>query len=421
MRILWMKPIVPYPPVQGTSRVTLQILANLAAEHRIRLFARRLGRGEEARVAGLREAVPGLEVTAPLAPNRASAVHRALYRWRTRRDARRGVPPVVGYTAPAPLLDAFAREAAAFAPELVVAEYWYAAGYLKRVPGVPAVLFAHDLEYRVRERAGERDRDGARPARWAALETACEKEALAASPFTWFLTDADRAGAVADGLARPGRSAVVPYGVDLDRELAPRGPDDPPEDPDRALLFGSFRADFNRDALAYTLEAVWPALRRLHPRVRLTVAGGGLPPPLARRAREAGAEVRGEVRDVRRLLLEAAVVLVPLRYGGGLRIRLLESLALERAVVGTPVGVLGMGPEAGREVLVGESAEALAGAAARALRDPALRAGLGRAGREWVGAHHGLGVAARIQRELLRRSYEIQTGSTGAANRSGGA
>ncbi len=112
----------------------------------------------------------------------------------------------------------------------------------------------------------------------------------------------------------------------------------------------------------------------------------------------------GEVEDVRALLLSAAVVLVPLRYGGGLRIRLLESLALERAVVGSPVGVLGMGPEAGREVLAEDDAERLAAAVVRALSDPGLRGALGAAGRRWVAAHHGSTAAASAQRELVRRA-----------------
>ncbi len=406
MRILWMKPILPYPPIQGTRRVTLQLLENLTREHTVRLFARRLAASETAAVRSLTDRVPGLEVAAPLAPNRASTLHRALYRFRTRAATRRGMPPVESYTCLPPLLDAFAREADRFHPDLVVVEYWYSAPYLARVPHLPRVLFAHDIEYAARRRAAAFTQDGSRGAQWADLEETREKAALAGAPFTWFLTEADRNEALTVEGVKPGLTGIVPYGLDLDGELAPAGPGDPPEQPERVLLFGSFAADFNRDALDFTLSEVWPEIQRRRPSARLAVAGGGLPPGAARRARERGAEVLGEVADVRSVLLTAAVVLVPLRYGGGLRIRLLESLALARAVVGTPIGVLGLGPGAGEEVLAAEDPAELAGLVVRALGDPALRRELGERGRKWVVRHHDPKAAARSQRELAARTLE---------------
>lgn len=404
MRILWMKPILPYPPTQGTRRVTLQLLQNLAGEHTIRLFARRLHKAERADVTALEREVTGLDVVAPLAPNRTSFLHRAVYRVRARAAVRRGIPPVETYTALPALVDAFGREAERFRPELVVVEYWYSFPYLERIRGVPAVLFAHDIEYLARERAGVFSAEGSRGSAWSALEAARERRALAGAPAVWFLTEGDRAEAIRNAGVSADRSAVIPYGLDLDVALAARRAGDPPEVAERVLFFGSFAADFNRDALEYTLADLWPRIVRGRPGASLLVAGGGLPPGLARRAREAGAEILGEVADVRALLLAAAVVLVPLRYGGGLRIRLLESLALERAVVGSPVGVLGMGPEAGREVLAGDDSESLAGAVVCALSDPDLRRALGAAGRRWVAAHHGWTAAASAQRELVLRA-----------------
>jgi glycosyltransferase involved in cell wall biosynthesis len=327
-----------------------------------------------------------------------------VYRFRARSAARRGIPPVETYTSLPVLVDAFGREADQFRPELVVVEYWYSFPYLERVRGVPAVLFAHDIEYLARERAGAFSAEANRGSAWTALEAARERRALAGAPAAWFLTEGDRAEAIRAAGVSEDRSAVVPYGLDLDGALAARGPGDPSEVPERVLFFGSFAADFNRDALEYTLADLWPRIRRGRPAASLLVAGGGLSPGLARKARDAGAEVVGEVEDVRALLLTAAVVLVPLRYGGGLRIRLLESLALERTVVGSPVGVLGMGPEAGREVLAGDDSEHLAAEVVRALSDPGLRGALGAAGRRWVSAHHGSAAAAHAQRELVRRA-----------------
>lgn len=401
MRILWMKPVLPFPPTQGTRRVTLQLLQTLAPRHEIRLFTRLLDPGEREDARRLEAAVPGLAVRAEVAPNRRSMAHRVYYRAATRIGAVGGVPPVEGYTAPRSLVEAFAEEATRFDPELVVAEYWYASPYLDAVGDRPRVLFAHDVEYRVREGAGDRTRERGRGGGYGALETARERRALAGAPFLWFLTEGDRNAAAQDLDIPRDRSAVMPYGMDLETRFPLRADTDPPEPPATVLLFGSFAADFNRDALVFTLDAVWPELRRLKPDARLVVAGGGLPAGLAERCRTAGATVRGEVDDVREVLLSATVILVPLRFGGGLRIRLLESLALGGTVVGTPVGVLGMGPGAEREVLVGETARELAGQAARAIEEPALRRALGEAGRRWVAEHHGLPRSAARQLELV--------------------
>jgi glycosyltransferase involved in cell wall biosynthesis len=406
MRILWMKPILPYPPTQGTRRVTLQLLQNLAGEHTIRLFARRLRKAERADVAALEREVTGLDVVAPLAPNRTSSLHRAVYRVRARAAVRRGIPPVETYTALPALVDAFGREAERFRPELVVVEYWYSFPYLERVRGVPAVLFAHDIEYLARERAGLLRRGP--QLRVDHSGGGCERGRLAGAPAVWFLTEGDRAEAVRNAGVSADRSAVIPYGLDLDVALAARRAGDPPEIAERVLFFGSFAADFNRDALEYTLTDLWPRIVQGRPGASLLVAGGGLPPGLARRARDAGAEILGEVEDVRALLLAAAVVLVPLRYGGGLRIRLLESLALERAVVGSPVGVLGMGPEAGREVLTGDDSESLAGAVVRALSDPDLRAlAAGAGGRRGHGRRQPRVPSGAVHRVALGRRQSL--------------
>lgn len=403
MRILWMKPILPYPPRQGTSRVTLQLLRNLSGEHVIHLFAPYRGRGEFARARSLEEDVPGLRVRGMLAPNRRSPLHRAWYRLATRSRTEDGIPPIEAYIAMPELRRRFRALAEEIRPELTVVEYWYAAAYLDEVPGAPGVLFAHDLEYLLRSGAGAKARDAVRADRYAAIEIARERAALAAAPSVWFLTDADRDRAAAECGVPPARSAVMPFGIDTETAFAPRRPGDPEETPGTVLFFGSFAADFNRDALAFVLDAIWPELRRRVPAARLRIAGGGLSEPWIRRCREAGAEVLGEVGDVRGLLLASQVLLIPLRFGGGLRIRLLEALALERAVVGTPIGVLGMGPAAGREVLAAESAEDLAGAAARLLLDEDLRRELGGRGRRWVEAARSLPQAAERQRELVRR------------------
>lgn len=399
MRILWFKPILPYPPTSGTRRVTLQILQHLVGHHEIVLFTRLLHESERRYVSDLESAVPGLRVQAVLTPNKRSTLHRLAYRFITRWWGLKGVPPVQSYTCLPELIQKWQRAAADFRPDLAVAEYWYSMPYLDGLAGVTKVMFAHDIDYQVQERAGYLPRDTGRGARWAAAETRLERDALSRSQNTWFLTRGDMTVAELGG---NGGAAVMPYGLDLSGELSPRREHDPAENPMDVLLFGSFHADFNRDALDFTLEEVWPEIKKLQPQARLRVAGDGLSEALMSRCKKAGVTLQGRVDNVREAYLTAAVILIPLRFGGGLRIRLLEALALECAVVGTTVGVLGMGPESESELLAADSSRALAGQVVRLLEDPALRRRLGKAGRRCVKSAHDLQIAAEEQRRLVR-------------------
>jgi glycosyltransferase involved in cell wall biosynthesis len=93
----------------------------------------------------------------------------------------------------------------------------------------------------------------------------------------------------------------------------------------------------------------------------------------------------GEVADVRPFIDGAAVYVVPMRIGGGSRLKLLEALAMEAPVVSTPMGAEGVpGLRDGEHLLVADSPGAFAEATLRLLADPALGERLGRAGRALV-------------------------------------
>jgi glycosyltransferase involved in cell wall biosynthesis len=94
--------------------------------------------------------------------------------------------------------------------------------------------------------------------------------------------------------------------------------------------------------------------------------------------------VMGDVPDVRPHLADAAVVMVPLRVGGGTRIKILEALAAARPVVSTTVGAEGLGLRDGEHLLIADQPEAFARAVARLLGDASLRRGLAEAGRRVV-------------------------------------
>jgi glycosyltransferase involved in cell wall biosynthesis len=171
----------------------------------------------------------------------------------------------------------------------------------------------------------------------------------------------------------------VPNGVDIDF-FRPAAIDSSPG----TLLFnGVLDYHPNRDAVEYLLTQVLPRIRERRPDVRLKVVGRGAPAELER-LRRAGLEVTGEVPDLRPHLQEAAVVLVPIRMGGGTRLKVLEGLAMARPMVSTSIGCEGIDVRDGEHLLIADTADAFADQVDRILGDPALAARLGHAGRTLV-------------------------------------
>jgi polysaccharide biosynthesis protein PslH len=174
--------------------------------------------------------------------------------------------------------------------------------------------------------------------------------------------------------------AVVPNGVDTSACAGSFG--DPQAD---TLIYpGALSYDANFDAMAHFLGAIWPRLRAARPDVRLRVTGRAAPEQIAALPAADGVEFTGYLDDVRPAVARAWAEVVPLRKGGGTRLKVLEALALGTPVVSTSKGVEGLELEDERHVLVADTAEAFAAATERLLGQPKLRASLAAAGRQAV-------------------------------------
>jgi glycosyltransferase involved in cell wall biosynthesis len=172
--------------------------------------------------------------------------------------------------------------------------------------------------------------------------------------------------------------------------VAPELFDLPAEDqPDGSLLFvGAFLHGPNVEAARWLCDAILPMVRRERPAARLSCVGGNPPPWLVARAGPPGLSVTGWVPDVRVHLARARIGLVPLRSGGGVKLKTLELMAAGKAIVTTPIGIEGIEARDGEHVLVAETAEAFAGCVVRLLDDAGLRQRLGRRARELARRDH---------------------------------
>lgn len=428
MRILIVKPILPYPADQGTQVVTLGLLQALGRHHDVTLVCRLLRREEQQHIAAL-EAATGARVRAILAPNRTSSLHRAAYALGAWRAARRGVPRETFYDAPPALHAAVRDECAASPVDVAIVEYWHMAPVFASVRARRRVLLAHDAEASV---VATRVMHAPPPRRAAIVEggdhrIALERAACRAADVVWALTRADRRvlrAGLGDGtppivvLPFAPQPALLPppvveSGAPRDATLvaAPPATGDAvpsetphakaPDAPPTVLFFGSFHASFNRDAAQWLLADIAPRIWAALAECRIVLAGSGDPGVLRRASADPRIEWAGYLDDPARALREATVVVLPLRIGGGLHVRLFDAWAQGAAVVTTSLGVDGVPFRDGVEVRVADDAAGFAAAVVDLARDPAMRHRLGAAARARLAAEYGSERVAERTRELL--------------------
>jgi glycosyltransferase involved in cell wall biosynthesis len=183
---------------------------------------------------------------------------------------------------------------------------------------------------------------------------------------------------------------------------------------DPVLLFvGSLTYEPNVDALERFVADVLPAVRRAVPEAVLRIVGQGREPRVERLATVEGVELVGEVSSVSPELARAAVSVVPLRFGGGTRIKILEALAHGVPVVSTTAGAEGLGVVHDEHALIADTPEQLTAACVRLLLDPDEGRRLAARGAELVGPHRAgvvrTGLVADLQARHRARSASTST------------
>jgi glycosyltransferase involved in cell wall biosynthesis len=366
-RILLIKPVLPYPPNQGTRVASFGLIKALRPHFDVTVLSRITSREEVQHVRELEKWCAC--VVAVMAPSRKSVFHRAAYKLFYHLKSavlRRSLKSL--YDCPGAFLRA-ARRLSKEHFDLVVIEYWQLHRMSRYFPPERCVLLTHDIDLLVNRQATLLERSLPRKLsllrRWL-IEQREEIAAYRESRRIWTLTERDKTAV--ERICR-GRAdvRVMPVGVDADF-FAPSGMR---RNRGEVLFLGHLGASFNRDALEFFVGEVYPILTGAA-RFSVTVVGGHLPKPLEAFGLRPDVEVVGSVADVRPYLHRAACLVIPLRFGGGLRIRILEAMAAGIPVVCSSVAIAGMPFEPGKDFILAENAEELAGGIRRYLADEGL-------------------------------------------------
>jgi polysaccharide biosynthesis protein PslH len=200
--------------------------------------------------------------------------------------------------------------------------------------------------------------------------------------------------------------AVIPTGVNLEYFERPPGMTGSATD---LVFVGSMDWMPNVDGVLWFVGEVLPIIRRRLPGCKLTIAGR-LPPPAISRMAEKDPQIRvtGTVADIRPYLWEAAVSIVPLRIGGGTRLKIYESMAAGVAVVSTTVGAEGLAVHPGEDIRIADSAEEFAECCAELLAEAGLREQVATAAREMVASRYSWEQVSRCFDQILETAPQLK-------------
>jgi polysaccharide biosynthesis protein PslH len=391
--------LVPFTPRldgrHGGSRAIGQFLEHLAVRHDVAVLHARWP-GEAPVDETLRERCAAIEAVA--APARGRSLRgRMSRRARLRYRLVRGTPTWVQERHAPEYGERLASLVQLWEPDVIQFEFHVMAQFLPQVASSSAakVLVEHEPGLVAATQRG-RQRGSAALRRlevraWRRFEAAVTRQMDAVVVFT----ERDR-----DALAPVvGQTRLVTIGLGADipeRPLDPMG-----VDADDLLFFGSFSHEPNVDAAVRLARTIFPQIRARRPQATLHIVGATPTAAIEGLAGD-GVFVVGEVANLTPYLDRAAAIVVPLRFGSGMRVKVLEALAAGKAVIGSPLAFEGLGVVDRKHVVVADSDEAFAAAAVDLLSSPSLRASIAAQARLWAEAN--LGWSSRI--DAYERLYK---------------
>jgi len=390
MEILFITGNLPYPPTDGWKIRVFSLIRNLSQRHRVSLISFMRTTEDSQAIEALRAYCADV--------------------WVLPRDPRYSpwmlllglvgptAFPVVNYRDQR-MTDLLREILTKRSFDVVQAESLHVAQYCLGLP-CHTVLDLHNIESLLMKRYAEQERH---PLKRAYAEVTWRKLAAyerdVCGRFTHCLTCSEEDRRLLQEQAGVERVSVIPNGVDVDG-FAPDGVGTIPSN--RLVFVGRMDYHANVDGVRWFCAEVLPLVQAKRPDVVFQIVGGHPTEEVKRLTRPGRVDVTGFVEDVRPFLQAAAVVVVPLRVGGGTRLKILEAMAMGKAVVSTAVGAEGIAAVSGQDILMADRPREFADDILRLLENPDLRRRMGMAGRRLVEAHYKWECIA----QRLERVYE---------------
>ena len=407
MRILWLNAGLLLPLDKGGKLRTWHLMRYLAAAHEITYLSFEDPGTVEADRQGMREVCAHLETVPRNDPPKRSVRFYA----GAGRHVFSQLPYAVAKYRSSAYAHALRRLLASRQFDLVVCDFLPPLVNMPARVGCPAVLFTHNVESEIWRRHVQSARNpiarGLLTAQWNRM-LAFEGHAFERFDLVLAVSDIDRQ--TFDRLYPAARSRpvhVVQTGVDttLFTPAATR-----PE-PSHLVFTGSMDWLPNEDAMLHFVDRILPLIRKAEPEVTLSIVGRAPTPAVRRLAHQSGIVVTGSVEDVRPYVNKAQVYVVPLRIGGGTRLKIYEAMSMGKAVVSTTVGAEGLPVTAGRHIIIADDPARFAGAVVDLIRDDDLRRRLESEARRLVVERYDWSIVARELESALLASVQRTRGA----------
>jgi glycosyltransferase involved in cell wall biosynthesis len=365
MKILWVKAGKLLPVDSGGKIRSFNLLRHLARQHQVTLLSYYGGNRDEQYESEIERQLPGARTIHTAAPE--GTIAQSL-------DYILRLPSSAPYAVRKFTDSTVRREVGQLLgdgrSDVAVCDFLSASLNFPMDSATPVVLFQHNVETILWRRMATTEKSTVRKISYgieARKMESYETSALRKFSHVIAVSDSDR-----DEMLRlvPGCSiTVVPTGVDTEKyKVVESAPGDPPI----VVFTGSMDWEPNIDAMEYFCQQIWPTIVAEFPRTRFQIVGR-TPHPRVRRLASESVEVTGSVPSVTDYLKSATVVIVPLRIGGGTRLKVYEAMAMGKALVSTSIGAEGLDFADGRDLYIADDAKSFGTAILQLLRDPSLR------------------------------------------------
>ncbi len=283
---------------------------------------------------------------------------------------------------------------------LIQLEYAQMASYAQRELGIPTLLTVHEVDFAACARRARVETNPFVKLRWfynylQVLDR--QISLLRRVDAAVYVTDADQREM--QKFCKSITGHVINTGVDLDYF---RRPDVPPQG-NRLVYVGAFVHTPNVDAMLYFCRRIFPLIRAWVPDAELTIVGSDPPPAITGLGALPGVRVTGTVSDIRPYMTEAAVYVVPLRLGVGIRGKILEAWSMAMPVVTTSVGCAGLRCRDGENLMIADTPGEFAHRVVMLLQEPARGLRIGIEGRKVAERYYGWDAIASQIDSLYRR------------------
>jgi polysaccharide biosynthesis protein PslH len=413
MRILWVKANKILPVHSGGDLRSFNILRQLAVREEVTFFSYYDGPGDAEYESKLQGALPG-SVCVSTGRGPASLVTRGMdYLWRLPDTA----PYAVSRFSSGKVRERLQNCISQRRPDVVVCDFLDAAINFPEHLTVPSVLFQHNVESEIWRRHATNQAVGAKKLVYGLeFSKMLRYERETVRKFDHVIAVSEHDKKLMTAWVEPERVSVVPTGVDTEQFCS--GPQPGREKP-LVVFVGAMDWEPNVDAVQYFCTEVWPRIVAKVPEAQFRIVGRN-PDRRVRGLAGPSVEVTGRVPSVVEHLREAAVVVVPLRVGGGTRIKIYEAMAVGKAVVSTTVGAEGLDVHHGKDIVLSDMTEHFAHSVAGLLQDAEARRRLGQAaaalaanyGWPLIGAKFG-----QILQNVMTASFKVVSAQANAAGR----